>query len=269
MFAINGILAEHLPLASRALNYGDGIFTSAKVKHHKIELWPYHRERLLKGAQVLGLDVDLYQLEQQLAAFCQQRSTAFALKIIVARAGSERGFAPASQQSMSIFAASELPVSNQNAPLRLGVYHTALEVSSHLRGLKTLNALAYVLAASECAKLAEYDDLILQDSAGMVVEALYSNVFWRYQGEWFTSSLNRAGVAGVVRASVIDFFARHRQFGQLNIVDMPVADLQLAESIMLCNSLRGFCLASHYHCRKLDQNLPWRAAYNLEYAVDF
>src|SRR5690606_24700582 len=79
---------------------------------------------------------------------------------------------------------------------------TRLAEQPLLAGLKHLNRLEQVLARAEWQNPA-YAEGLMCDSAGRVIEGVYSNLFLCKDGELLTAELSRCGVAGVMRAEVL------------------------------------------------------------------
>lgn len=258
---IDGKPAKCLPLVARALHYGDGVFSTCLVKNAQVALWARHLARLKTASARLSLLVDFAALEQEVSDFIAINPDC-ALKISLLRAGSARGFAALQNHALRLLQASDLPAATL-AP-RLGLAQNRLAVGGALVGLKTNNMLAYILAAAELQNQPDYDDLLLIDANGHLTEALYSNILWLKDGVWHTPALKNAGVHGVMRAAVLDFFAHNSQFGKLVLDEVGSAALQLAESIVLCNSLRLLRPAGSFLGRALNTEVPWRAAFYQE-----
>ena len=55
----NAQIVNNIDLLDRAFHYGDGCFTTARIRHNRIELAERHLARLRMSQQKLSLDVDL------------------------------------------------------------------------------------------------------------------------------------------------------------------------------------------------------------------
>ena len=53
--SINGIEDQYISISDRALAYGDGLFTTAKIVNGEIQRLNEHIERLQSGCQQLGI----------------------------------------------------------------------------------------------------------------------------------------------------------------------------------------------------------------------
>lgn len=232
---INSQLSHHVSVNDRGLNYGDGFFSTAKVVNGKVQLWQYHRARLIKCQQALGFSpIDFTQLEQDIATLCQPLSLGV-LKIIITRGHSGRGYAPASDTlptvicRTSAFPESYLPLAQQG--IRLKVAKTQLAQQPALAGLKTLNRLEQVLIKQELAH-SQADDLLVLDTCANVIETSSANILVFDQGKFFTPRLNQAGVKGVYLSALCDKLAvQSRSFSLFELLKVDM--------LFCCNSLMG------------------------------
>ncbi|MEM8984205.1 MAG: aminodeoxychorismate lyase [Pseudomonadota bacterium] len=189
---------------SRAMAYGDGVFTTAAVRSGAILFRERHIERLQHGCERLAIEPPGQgRIDQLLSRSLSHGTAAAMLKIMAFRAGSKRGYRP-SEQDAAILAARCYPLDGVDewpdlAPLRLGLAALRWAVQPALAGLKHLNRLEQVLAAAE---IRSTDDVLCCDTSGQVVSASSANVFAVIDGELLTPPLDTAGVTGVTRAAV-------------------------------------------------------------------
>ena len=77
----------------------------------------------------------------------------------------------------------------------------------------------------------------MRDVSGRIIEGVFSNLFLVRGGELLTADLSRCGVAGVMRAALIE------QAGvagiALRISDLSLRDLEQADEVFVCNSVYG------------------------------
>lgn len=139
-----------------------------------------------------------------------------------------------------------------------------------LAGLKSLNRLDNVLASGELqvikAQVSEdnikpsISEGLLQDMSGRWVEGTMSNVFYQLseqqsskpashleinkndpnyldQGQWYTPSMAKSGVAGVMRQVIIDALSGTEQ--PVIVRSLQEEDLPHLSKLFFCNALRG------------------------------
>ena len=236
---INGVPADFVSVLDRGLAYGDGLFETISVRQGQPRLLDRHLQRLQLGCQRLSIPLDIPQLLAEISAFSAELGEGVA-KLIVTRGQGPRGYGlPKPQPAVRILAGSELPsYPAQHAEEGVSLYSCATRLAEQplLAGLKHLNRLEQVLARSEWQDPC-YAEGLMRDQSGRVVEGVFSNLFLFSTGRLLTPALTRCGVAGVMRAEIIE------RAGQLGIPcevrDIEYAELLAADEVFLCNSLYG------------------------------
>ena len=233
--------AADIPLSwNRAVAYGDGLFETILVLDGVAPLWDFHRTRLQQSFQRLNIHCDIDELEKSFLLLAVQHPNAL-IKIIVARSGGSRGYS-AKQSNDCAIQLKSYPLPHY-APakitdgVRLHVCKQHLSHNSALAGIKHLNRLEQVMAASEIYRDWADEGLML-DSSGAVIEGTSSNIFILRNGILETPRLNHCGVSGVMRAVIMQKLAQD--------ISLPVQEKRLtlayvlaADAIFICNSIFG------------------------------
>jgi len=236
---VNGAPPKASLLLSRALHYGDGVFrTLLRVEGHWLD-FDRHYVKLVHDCRMLGLDPPhVGQLEAELESLGGGRSQPVVGKIILARSGAGRGYAPASRQCDRIllrYAAPRYAASCWSEGVAAMRSEVVLGQQLQLAGVKHLNRLENMLAARGWP--GGIDEALLCDADGLVICGSRSNVFWFDGTRLLTPRLNRCGVAGMMRAKVLD---AARVMGlPCEQVETPYAALTAASEVFLTNSLIG------------------------------
>ena len=237
---VNGRETESLPVADRGLQYGDGLFETIALHNGKPLLWERHLQRLTEGCQRLGMaPPDGLLLRQELDQIGGNKLRAVA-KIILTRGISSRGYRPEEAGSVTrILQCLAWPASPENAAhdgVAVRWCATRLARQPRLAGLKHLNRLEQVLARAEWDDPAIAEGLML-DEKDQVIEATAANVFVVRDGAVLTPTLHECGVAGVMRALIMEL---------AQSAGMPVRECALsldaargAQEIFLTNSVIG------------------------------
>jgi 4-amino-4-deoxychorismate lyase len=236
---VDGRPATELPLGDRGLAYGDGLFETIAVRAGRAVLLPRHLARLGEGARRLAIDLDLVALEAELQAFFASLGEGVA-KLLLTRGNGLRGYAPPPAASpRRILLGSPLPsYASENAEQGVRLYPCTMRLAEQprLAGLKHLNRLEQVLARGEWQDAA-FAEGLMRDVSGRVIEGVFSNLFLVCDGVLLTAELLRCGVAGVMRAEVLE------QAAALGIPcevrDIAFDELLGADEVFLCNSLYG------------------------------
>lgn len=238
---VNGKEQTKLSVVDRGLLYGDGCFTTIKVQRGVAQFWSLHCERLKRGMQQLCAQPLSTTFMAQLAAEVQevaQQHQDCGVRITLTRGVGGRGYAsgPASlplTRIVTAFAYPEIYKTWQQQGIKAATAKSYLmPIQPQLVGLKTLNRLEQVLIKQELAET-NWDDLIVLDDQGFIVEASASNIFWRQGHNWYTPALDTCGVHGVVRQAVLN------KYPQVQQVKKTLSMLKKADEAFLCNALMG------------------------------
>lgn len=236
---VNGAPPKASVLLSRALHYGDGVFRTCLRSEGRWLDFDRHYVKLVQDCRVLGLDPPhVGQLEAELESLGGGRAQPVVGKIILARSGAGRGYAPTSRQCERIllrYAAPRYPASCWSEGVAAISSPVVLGSQPLLAGVKHLNRLENMLAARNWPQGVQ--EALMSDAAGHVVCGTRSNLFWLREGRLHTPRLTGCGVAGMMRAKVLD---AARALGlQAEMVDAPLAQLSRASEVFVTNSLIG------------------------------
>jgi len=220
------------PLEDRGVAYGDGLFETVLVRDGTPLLWEQHLARLGRGCRVLGIPLPAREhLEAPLVEAGEGLSV---LKLILSRGSGGRGYAPPDTPEPQLrWRLGPFAPSAQHWQQGVRVRHCRLRlgIQPMLAGLKHLNRLENVLARAEWTD-ADTAEGLLCDSEGRLVEATCMNLFWQRDGKLETPRLDRCGVAGTLRAALLERAPIHE-------VDAFPAVLDEVEALWLGNSLQG------------------------------
>jgi len=241
--SINGKKTCEISSNDRGLAYGDGLFTTAKVINGKIELLSQHIDRLVNGCKRINiLNVDFNALETELITITKTYDLAV-LKVIVTAGEGGRGYSRSSiGQPNIIIKISEFPIKYnqwQSRGITLAEANTSLGINPLLAGLKHLNRLEQVLIRAELDKTT-FDDLLVFDIDGHVIETSCANVFWFKDNELLTPKLTRSGVAGILRDQIL------QKYPKTKIIQAKHTDLENIQAMFITNSIMGIVPVAYY-----------------------
>jgi 4-amino-4-deoxychorismate lyase len=236
---VDGRSASDVSVLERGLHYGDGLFETLAVVGGVPRLLARHLKRLATGCERLGLGADVGAVEAEVRRVARVHVRAV-IKVIVTRgAAVARGYA---LHGMEIPTRITLryPWPREDATVRSGarVRMAALRYGENpqLAGLKHLNRLEQVLARREWDDPGIMDALVFS-SSGDLVSGTHSNVFMVRDGTLLTPRLDRCGVAGVLRAQVLESAAACGIQAHERV--LGAADLAAAQELFLTNALIG------------------------------
>ncbi|WP_035578537.1 MULTISPECIES: aminodeoxychorismate lyase [unclassified Halomonas] len=224
---------QSVPFDDRGLAYGDGLFETVLLRAGSPVLWRYHVARLAQGCHRLGIPLPC---QQALDAAWQGDPTAEfeVLKLILTRGSGGRGYAQPDQMAprlLSRRAPFQPSVERWQKGVAVRLCDLQLARQPRLAGIKHLNRLENVLARQEWSDSAIAEG-VLADSEGFVVEATSMNVFWQQAGEVLTPPLDQCGVAGTLRAAMLEQGA----VAQASLLLHQLADV---ERLWVANSVQG------------------------------
>ncbi|ELQ6261126.1 aminodeoxychorismate lyase [Cronobacter malonaticus] len=238
MLLINGIEQDCLPATDRAVQFGDGCFTTARVRDGVVHLLEAHLARLREGCERLMIPMpDINTLRDEMRQASQGQASAV-VKVIISRGAGKRGYsiagcdAPTRIVSRGAYPSfyeewRERGVSLETSPVRLGR-------NPYLAGIKHLNRLEQVLIRTHLEQTPADEALVL-DSEGWVTECCAANLFWRKGKSVFTPRLDQAGVDGLMRRHIIGLL--NQSAWRLSEINAPASALEEADEVFICNAL--------------------------------
>lgn len=232
----NGKQTESLPTGNRGLAYGDGLFETMRLMDGTIPLFRYHLSRLQKGANRLGLIVDMVALQSAIdQAVSMSTEGQYVLKLICVRTGFARGYMPDENRADILLRRSPLIIGSSSIELSAKLSPVRLASQPALAGIKHLNRLEQVLAARDLGP--EMDEAIMLDVSDNLIEAISSNLILVSANSWLFPDLSQSGVDGVMQAYIRDQ-AKNLDVGtetrQVAVTELPDFD-----EILLVNAVRG------------------------------
>ncbi|MFQ5642375.1 MAG: aminodeoxychorismate lyase [Thiogranum sp.] len=239
-YFVNGQPGDRVSAAERALQYGDGLFETIRVRHAAPEYLARHMQRLSTGCERLQFPpLDRALVRRELVELAGQQQDAV-LKYTLSRGVSSRGYRFGPEPEVTRIAAVQplphWPSDPQQNGVRTRVCSTRLATQPLLAGIKHLNRLEQVLARAEWTDADIVEGLML-DRQQHLIEGTMSNIFIVNGRELLTPELSGCGVAGVMRSVILDLAAA---LG-LPVRTAPVTmdDVSAGQEIFVCNSLIG------------------------------
>lgn len=237
---INGAESRQVDIADRGLAYGDGLFETMAVDQGSPRLLEMHLDRLLAGAERLGLATpDRADLAAALCSRAAGRQHAV-LKVLLTRGSAGRGYAPPQSGSptlaIGLLPRDRPPVTHYRDGVTAGISAVPVSLSPALAGLKTLCRLEQVLAAAE-RDAAGFAECLMCDPDGWLVSGSMSNLFLVRDGVLLTPLLDRTGVHGVMRRLVLELAPTLGL--AVREARLPAGMIDDAEEIFVCNALIG------------------------------
>lgn len=252
---LNGELLKEkqcgLSVQNRGFKFGDSLFETIRVVNGKAVFLEDHFSRLKRGMKELKYDVPAYW---DLAYF-KKEITKLLIKNEVDRGGRVRftvfrkgeGFyVPKTNEFTFAIEAYDGETNSyeiNEAGLRLGLYDEVPIFPTRLTPFKTNNCLPYI-AAGMWARNADFDDVLILNDKGNIVEGISSNVFIYIDGMLYTPSIKEGPTAGVMRKKIIQLSKKNG----LAVIETSIstAVLKDAEEVFLTNAISGIRWVAGY-----------------------
>lgn len=243
---------KQIELLDRAFHYGDGCFSTARIREGVIELESLHIARLKLACERLLLSADLAFIQRSIVQLKQTYAHLNGtLKIIISRGEGQRGYSlPAHPADVWVFFYPQASEVLTYSEIDSGVLQHAMGLSMpQMVGVKSLNRLEQVLLKHE-AEQHGWLEALVTDVQGSVVEGVSSNCFILLNDRWISPELRYNGVHGVMRAEIL---ARMQQQGmncELRMIDME--EIPRFQSLFFCNALSPMKIAKSLNHQHLD-----------------
>ena len=242
MILINGESKEHLKIADRGFQYGDGLFETIEVKNGRAIFFEQHLARLNSGCRRLlipfpGVELLGFEAGELCRRFASPRAV---LKIIITRGSGGRGYrqpdAIYPTRILSLHPYPDYPENYSEQGITVRFCTARLGLNPTLAGIKHLNRLEQVMARAEWNDPAIQEGLML-DIDGHVIEGTMTNLFYVKNGSLYTATLAQSGVVGVMRRIIMTISA---DCGFPVVEHVFTKDqLLLADEAFVCNSIIG------------------------------
>jgi 4-amino-4-deoxychorismate lyase len=238
LMIVNGHKQHQIAIADRALQYGDGCFTTMAFRNDYLELFDAHIERLKLACKTLFIDFDKWSELERCIIESLSVNVDCVIKIIITRGVGGRGYSPQGAVTPSFIITHHTIPSHyacwQFKGIKLTISPIMLACQPLLAGIKHLNRLEQVLVKQALAQTS-FDDVVVCDYQQKIIETSVGNLFWYKDSVWYTSDLSKCGVEGVMRNHVLSVMQEKRI--ECQIVKQDLSALFSAQELFVCNSL--------------------------------
>jgi branched-chain amino acid aminotransferase len=215
-----------------------------------------HWERMLYASEILHISFPDYFtfefLNKQIAGLLTRLKLFQAVRIKVSVIRKAEGYyIPDSMECEILIEASYLgkgPYEIMDKSLILGVFEEAPKPKAEYLKVKTMNAMPYILAGIYARKN-HYNDALLVDDRGFIVEATSSNLFAVEGKNLLTPSLEIGCVQGIMRKQLIKI-ANQLNYKVDENTYLTKADLLKMDELFLTNAVSGIRSVTAYQNRR-------------------
>lgn len=247
-------------IKNRAFRYADSLFESMYFTNNKIVNLDKHWERFQNGIQIFKMNQSQLslasELEEQCIKLIQKNDIkgAARIRLQIFRKGGGL-YLPESNDNDYIIEVSPLKNSEyilNDKGLKIGIAKGIYKDISYFSEIKTSSKQEMILAAMQ-AKENDWDDAIILNSKGKVVESSNSNIFIVKGGKILTPPLKDGPINGIMRQSIIECTAEQNiEFIEKSLTPK---DLDKAEELFISNSIRGIQWIEKFESKHYENNI--------------
>lgn len=260
---VNGEAVNHISIADRGLNYGDGLFETITAANGNPCLWQKHIARLLHGCNKLGIIFeDIDELENEVFSLAKLAVPHGVVKVTVTRGNSETGYRIPSPSKPSRIVQFQNRQTFSEQLYREGISacfcKQRLSRNRSLSKIKHLCRLDQVLARMEWQD--EYHEGIMFDDLDNAIEGTMSNLFIVNESEkgleLKTPCLDSCGVQGVMREWITEQCAKHCiALAETRLDRQAILE---ADGLFFCNALIRVWPVQNIENRRYDVGIVHR-----------
>jgi 4-amino-4-deoxychorismate lyase len=247
---VNGVAGTQVAALDRGLQYGDGLFETVRSEAGRLRWFERHLARLAAGCERLGIAMPNGGVLRSEAVAVARGMPRSLVKIIVTRGEARaRGYRPRGDEVPTRIVSAHPWPEAPAAEFRVGLSAVTLGANAHLAGIKHLNRLEQVLA-QRAAAATDLQEVLMRSGQGEVVCGSMSNLFLWQGREMLTPGLEACGVAGIMRALVLEVAPRLGV--AVRVARITVEQLAAARSIIVTNVRLGLQPVHWYEGRRLE-----------------
>lgn len=227
---------------NRAFRYGYGLFETMLVREGSIEFWQYHAERLFEGLKQLGFDLSILftpdALQEEVLRTVRKNQLESLCRVRLQVSAGSGGIYEATgkpEYCIECFPLEKHITELNEVGLVTGLAQELAKSADSLGNLKSCSALIYATAAQQ-AKANKWNDALVLNTFGNIIESTIANLFWIKGDEIFTPPLSEGCIAGVMRRHLLAVLPQHGYTVHQQAANK--SSLQAADAVFLTNAIR-------------------------------
>ncbi|MEY3399413.1 MAG: hypothetical protein RL220_2007 [Bacteroidota bacterium] len=240
---------------NRAFRFGDGFFESIRVYHGKPIFFEHHFSRILDSLQAYRIQLpenfNQETLRNQVKGLIERNQIHAGGRLRITFFRKSLGFyAPRTNDLGYIIEGEALPENSfliNVSGKTVDIYTDLRKDINKLSMFKSVNAQLYVMS-SLWAHDKGYDEALIQNNRGAVIESTSSNIFIVSNGVLYTPALEDGCVAGTMRMNIINLALENK----IKVYECTLnpQNLLTADELFLTNAIRGLEWVSAYRTKR-------------------
>ena len=251
---------------NRAFKYGDAIFETVKVIHHKVVFWEDHYFRLMSSMRMLRMkipmDFTLEFLENEILKTVAVQDTAISYRVRLNIFRKDGGLYTPKTNKIDYSIHVNENLYQVKDSYSLDVFKDFYNYSGLLSTIKTNNRMLNTLA-SIFAEENDLDNCILLNEKKRVVEVTNGNIFIVKGTVIKTPALSEGCIKGVIRSKVIDIILKSSEF-TLEETSISPFEIQKADEVFITNVIIGLQPVFRYKKKNFISKVGHKIANNLK-----
>lgn len=241
--------------------FGDGFFTTGLIEAGKVKYLSAHIERIKLSAKRLQFKaLDWPEIKRQLTTIAAEKQQAV-FRLNVSRLQHQRGYAINTDHEVNIEFMISPWVSLPLEHFHLELSKTPISVNPLLAGLKHLNRLDNVLAASEIKP--PIDEVLLCHGDNIVCGSR-SNLFVCINQRWLTPSIENCGIEGISKQRLIS--KAMSQGIDIKTCEIKRQSVEQWQSAFITNSILGLWPVKQIGNKPLDTEIALQLQSQLSFS---
>jgi branched-subunit amino acid aminotransferase/4-amino-4-deoxychorismate lyase len=245
---------------NRAFMYGDGLFESIRIRNGKPMFLDAHIARLLDAAAALKMEVpatfNLEHFRREVGELIAKNNIPLGGKCRLTLFRNTGGtYTPDDNSTGYVietfhYSTNEYTLNEEGFSIEL--YPEMRKPVNKLAIYKTCNSLLYIMAGIY-ARQNKYDDTLIVNDKGNIIESSNSNLFIICNGVLYTPALSDGCLAGVMRMQIINIALANK----LKVYECSLnpQNLLVADEVFLSNAVRGLQWVASYKMKRYYNKL--------------
>jgi len=258
-YLLNGVITEVNSMmngfSSRGFLYADGFFETLRIVDGKIPLLELHYGRIIDSLAAYKLSspdsLQLVALEKAILNFAKSfgLENHGQLRLTIFRGGTGK-YSPTTNIA-SWIATIERPRTDSfklnEKGISIGIFEEFYKTVDKFSNFKNLNAQISIQASIFAAEK-KFDDVIILNSNGEILESTSCNIFLVKDGALYTPKLSSGPVGGVMRAAIMNLALDLKV--KVYECNLLAHELLKADEVFLTNAVSGIKWVASYRTKR-------------------
>lgn len=227
------------PSKAESLRARYGLYETMLLRKGKLELADKHWQRLWKGMQVLGFErpetytVAFFEAAIDDLSGCNEASSLARVRLQIYAEGGEAPYKPG--YVLEVVAIDPAMSTWKEEGLRVGILEAFQKPMIPASNCKISHSI-HIPLALEAMQREGWDDVLLLNTEGRIIESAIANLFWLEEGQLYTPPLSEACLEGTLREHLLEVLAQRG----IRVVAQSLSRERLAaaDELFLTNGIR-------------------------------